>query len=901
MDARGWPLVGRGDACAALASALGSEPPRSVVIAGAAGVGRTRLLREAQRMEEEREHTVLRAAGSNATGVVPLGALAHILPARTEGGTDSLALLQRAAQAIAGDPSGPPPVLCVDDVHLLDPLSVTLLHQLATAGAVTLILSVRTAYSLPDPTASLWKDGLVTRLDVHPLRRGDVEWLLTDVLDGHVESRTVERLWRLTLGNPLFLREFVDDGLRTDRLNPDGGLWRWHGDMSPSDRLAAIVLGQIAPMGADEWRVLEILAAAEPMPMRRLLDCGNSEAVIAMQRRGIVVDDDAAGPASVRSAHPLYTEVVRCRTPEAALRLIRCDLAQDDGGPPGDDVVRRSLALLDGDRPVTDHGLLTDAARRALAMADIRAAHRLGRAAVQAGGGAAALHVHSEAARWSGESVDSEHAAPTAAAASDADVDTARLAAHRALTRVLGVGDRGGALDILRVARDRSASEEARMLVATGEAVIAFVGGEVDRAVALASSVLSSPTRGGAAEPLASAVTAVGQALAGRTRDALALVEAGRTAARSAPHGPEFLLARLLLAHAEVAALYMSGRMEDLERRTAELHAETLAGPTWPGDAVACLHRGWAALGAGRPREAHRWLLEARSDLERSDPTGVTPLCAALLAMSQVLLGEVAEAAETLAEQARRTSAVRVFDPLVGVARAWVMGAEGQPARALQHVLAAASEAAEQGQAAQEALILHSAVRWGGAAQVVDRLAELAGTTDSPLVADLAAHAAASASGGGDRLTAISTRFERTGSLLFAADASADAASVYERAGAPRAAAAAATKAATLARDCGLIETPTLVRMLPPSLTPREYEVARFAARGMSNHAIAARLVVSVRTVETHLSHVYTKLGIASRAELTAALKDGESRPAPPHQHGHRLRALKHRRSTPAG
>jgi DNA-binding CsgD family transcriptional regulator len=51
-------------------------------------------------------------------------------------------------------------------------------------------------------------------------------------------------------------------------------------------------------------------------------------------------------------------------------------------------------------------------------------------------------------------------------------------------------------------------------------------------------------------------------------------------------------------------------------------------------------------------------------------------------------------------------------------------------------------------------------------------------------------------------------------------------------------------------------------------LTTREREVAGFAARGLSDLEIAARLSVSRRTVETHLYRIYTKLGISGRGEL---------------------------------
>ena len=55
-------------------------------------------------------------------------------------------------------------------------------------------------------------------------------------------------------------------------------------------------------------------------------------------------------------------------------------------------------------------------------------------------------------------------------------------------------------------------------------------------------------------------------------------------------------------------------------------------------------------------------------------------------------------------------------------------------------------------------------------------------------------------------------------------------------------------------------------------LTARESEVAGLAAGGLADREIAARLVVSVRTVESHLARVYRKLGIGSRGELVRAL-----------------------------
>lgn len=65
----------------------------------------------------------------------------------------------------------------------------------------------------------------------------------------------------------------------------------------------------------------------------------------------------------------------------------------------------------------------------------------------------------------------------------------------------------------------------------------------------------------------------------------------------------------------------------------------------------------------------------------------------------------------------------------------------------------------------------------------------------------------------------------------------------------------------------GIIETRRFSRG-PSSLTRRESEVSDMAARGLSNQEIADVLVVSVRTVESHMSRVMKKLGVSTRAEL---------------------------------
>jgi DNA-binding NarL/FixJ family response regulator len=71
-----------------------------------------------------------------------------------------------------------------------------------------------------------------------------------------------------------------------------------------------------------------------------------------------------------------------------------------------------------------------------------------------------------------------------------------------------------------------------------------------------------------------------------------------------------------------------------------------------------------------------------------------------------------------------------------------------------------------------------------------------------------------------------------------------------------------------------------LVKQDTAPLTDRELEVLELAAQGLTNHEIAQRLYISVRTVEAHLTHVYNKLGVASRTEAVVhAMRRGWIQP----------------------
>ena len=63
--------------------------------------------------------------------------------------------------------------------------------------------------------------------------------------------------------------------------------------------------------------------------------------------------------------------------------------------------------------------------------------------------------------------------------------------------------------------------------------------------------------------------------------------------------------------------------------------------------------------------------------------------------------------------------------------------------------------------------------------------------------------------------------------------------------------------------------SPAKTPKYPAGLTTREVEVLRLVAQGLTNEQVAQRLVISPRTVDTHLTSIYSKLGVSSRSAAT--------------------------------
>src|SRR6202012_2809104 len=94
-------------------------------------------------------------------------------------------------------------VLVVDDVQLLDPLSATLIHQLAADRIARLVLTVRSGEPMLDAVTALLKERLLLSLRIDAFTREQTRELTYVVLGDVVEPRLVDELYSRSQGNLL--------------------------------------------------------------------------------------------------------------------------------------------------------------------------------------------------------------------------------------------------------------------------------------------------------------------------------------------------------------------------------------------------------------------------------------------------------------------------------------------------------------------------------------------------------------------------------------------------------------------------------------------------------------------------------------------------------------------------
>jgi DNA-binding CsgD family transcriptional regulator len=871
-----WPLAGRREELALFEEALTTAGTSGVVLAGAAGVGKTRLAREALLAAQTNGWTTRWAVATRAAASIPLGAVAHLLPGGPAAGASQLELLRAAAALLTKGTAGAPLALAVDDAHLLDDASAALVHQLAATESAFVVVTVRSGAPAPDPVVALWKDGLAERLEVQALSRAEFDELVTGGLGGQVDGATLRDLWQLTRGNPMFLRELVLGGLDSGALSRSGGMWRWEGPVTAAPRLVELVEGRLGQLEPEERDLLEMLAFGEPLGMA-IEEMVGAPVLIAAERKGLLSIEQSGRRVEVRPAHPLYGEVVAEQVSPFRVRLIQrrlADAVEANGARRRGDLLQIATWRLKAGVPSAPEQL-TRAAREAMALFDYPLAERLARAACEAGGGPPAEYLIGEALAGTGRLAEAELVWETLPTRLATDAERTQLAISRA-SALYWVRDLPAIADaVLQRARqtvsDPSCSEE----LALFQAALALYGDSCDDALQHVAGTLERLDAEDRAVLQALLVAAPALLLDGHSDQSIAASVRGLDLACRLGEEATGQWSQMQLSAYLGNAYVVSGRLDDAEQ-LAERGYERTIGQPWPVEnAFWAGWRGQAFRARGSPRTALHWLREAAATAGRWEvPLPFMPVVLGELAHAAALIGDLRTAEDALraAEEFTGRSS-RVFQLWVALARPWVAAARGEMSNAVALAQALAEHAQDRGQVTFQVLALHDVARLGRPRQVDGLLRDLVVDAEGRLAPLYAAHAGALVAQNGAALDDVANAFATVGVNLLAAEAAAEAADAYRLCGRRSSAIAASRRARVLAAACEGAHTPALDLLTsPPDLTPREQEIAGLAAKGMTSRAIAERLVISVRTVDNALQHVYCKVGITSRSELPRIL-----------------------------
>jgi DNA-binding CsgD family transcriptional regulator len=862
-------LTGRDSEFAFIRRTLsGAGHHSGVVIAGAAGLGKTWLAREALRRAEASGERTRWIVGTESARALPLGAFIGELGAAM---SDPLTNVQRVINSFVAQQRRGRVVVGVDDAHLLDGLSALVVHQLAQSGGARLVVTMRTGSEEPDAVTLLYKDGLLARLDLEPLSAAATREVIESTLGGPVDARSAARFGQLTGGNALFLRQLLADQIAGRRMRKLAGVWMWDGDVAVSASLSDTVGRQMGRLSPRMATVVDTLSQCEPLAVDVLCDLVPRRDLAAAERMGLVSVERTGGGLMARLAHPLFGELRRASAGEMHLSEIRGRLATrlaDKGDADMQATVRRALLRLESDLD-PDPELYLESARHAMTLLDLDLADRFATAAAQAGAReAAGVRAMNLVLLGRGELAE-------AALRDMADrvlPDGHHWATVRAANLIFNLSqpkDAAAILDRLAAVPETPAQVAERLAV---QAFLDAVSARCESAAENARAALDFPALPGFHAMMASLALIMAMGALGQVDE---LAVAADQALRRATTSFQASHMRFWFGAVYGRACRLTGRIDEFVK-TAKQLADSAR--DIPGLAYAnlALLLGNADLVRGAVAEAARLVHEAVAGAEiHSIRTGLRPASYFALAEAHAKLGQPTEANDAAAAALSSVPADFLFMHTgLSLATGWAMAASGRLGEAVASVQQAARLARDRGQPTHELACIQAAAQWGDASQAA-RARELAEALSLPLADAVALHAQALLAGDGEGLLAASAKYRGIGDLATAADVAAQASVAFDESQQHRRGLFAAALARELADECGGLCTPALRTPAGLKLSGRQRDVIELVVAGLSNREIADQLVMSVRTVEGHVYRACQRVGAQSREELASIIRSG--------------------------
>jgi DNA-binding CsgD family transcriptional regulator/tetratricopeptide (TPR) repeat protein len=854
-------LVGRSVELEALQRVLTSNGPRSIVVNGPVGVGKTRLLHEIAEMATRRGWMVLRLYGSRPLSSVPLGVVSHLV--RGAPGGDPGQVFHAALGRLRSEAGDSEMLLVVDDCHDLDEGSAAFIHQLVVHGDAKSVLAKRSESPPPEFVAAMWADGTGEIIDLSPLDRPSSDLYVHHSLGGVVDPALLDEVYRISLGNPLFLVNCLRAGRAARSVVFEGGAWRMVGPLI-AGHLHDLVLSRARDLPSHLVRALALVAVGGPLPVGLFERTAPAEALSALMERGLVTVTAFEQP-TVAAAHPLYAEVFAGQLTPKQRREILVQLAESWLGVAVDDhsaKLQAALWLLEAGENF-DHDLALTAAGEAMIRFDYALAERLATVALEAKpesvpaavalGKAVGFQSRGEEALRLLEKV-----------VSDVPDEFVEVAVTQGHTMAFLLGRPAAAADLMNEAAQR-VDGGSRARLDAERALYMAMAGDFRTVFEAANSVLDNPDAPEVTRLAALVNYSLALAMTGLLAGLEEVVETGTALARE--HPAEMPFAAHQIGLAQVSGLSASGRIAE-----AQLLAESAVKGADAAGAPNALWLVWAGYVQGL-RGFFELAIESQTRalqlFQATDPFRLKAQSTGILAMHQAQSGRLSPDAHMDLERAT-VEAGNETRLSVWVERgcSWVESLYGDLEAASSMARSNGANAVEHDHIAWGVEALHDAVRFGHPALVRhDIEGAVSGTAGAGLLEAMRDHAVSLEGGDTEGLAAVSARLGRYGSPILAAEAWAQLARILVDRGSVVAAQRATLKSQLWHARCPSAQTPAL-KARPKGFSPRKLTVIEHAARGLTSREIAERLFVSPRTVDNHLRGIYQVLEISGRHQL---------------------------------
>lgn len=879
----------------------------AALLAGGPGAGKSHLARTVIGRMVAQGATSEAIQGGTASGKVPLGPCAHLVPVLT-GSVPLAGLIAAALDGQRRRAAYQPLVILAEDVDRLDDASATLVGHFIGAAGIAVVLTARDPGALPAPLAGLVGDGSLPVVKVDPLTPDSIAELAAQSAGGPLDPESAWLLYEVTGGNPLWVTEIIRSAVTRRALTATSRGLRLPAEATVGG-LYEVLDARLLELTETERDTLSLLSVGGSLPASVLDAMVGADVPVRLAAVGLVSATIYNGMANVRLTHPLYRQVLLQRLSQLEIRLIlrrliaASEVDQANGGLSRQDrtmVIRLALwhselgesfdpealgwaaqtvqwGLLDVVRrhlsPGGSPGAATDAGvELGLQLGEERAAaaYRLAAAAWRQGptfeSGIALARSIVHQPRYAADMIALLEAMHELASS---DEERAHLGIVQAIWLFWTSRQRDVAFQELDALAPTLQPPWDRMVMAT-RGGLTLQAGAVGESLAILDAAAPAPT----APPLAKVVygspRAAALIMAGRMREGVELAEEMLPIAFQ-QGGSSYASMGELLISSHWGKLWL-GRYESTRTSALDV-AELLVGTDdeslslFLGNAARCL------LGQGRPASAAAELEKAIRSHGPAATFGFRPLLYTTLAMALSWLGRPEEAAAASIEARRWNMPPRFFDADLDLADAYVLAAEGRRSRAARLAEDVRVRSKAEGNGSYQFAAAYLAARLRPSVVSQRELAAAVKIVDLP-VAELALrHVAALMDGDPGDLEDVAAQAIALDEQLLAVEIL-EAAVARAREVSTGSVHLRTTGALRAQRvRCEQARSPIVgLPTGPTGLTAREQEIASLAAVGWTSAAIAEELVLSVRTVESHLYRTFAKLGIRSRDELEKAL-----------------------------